>query len=280
MYNNLGKNREGKRMKFIFLDEKQTPHMDSWERLLTLIYLMGITTTKQLEIVTGWKTQQVRDRLVAIRKKGNYLETWRSAPRKPFYYTLKSDGIEYACAIRRETFQFGNKKKKAHRKGQAGHFIGFNNILCRLIENQVDFSDFMFGKEVLKHLRFVFKKVAVDETNRIKSEYPRLPFRPDGLVTINEKSFYLEYDTGSEAIGQLIDRIENYVEGYQDIQEKDRLPVVWITVGEARKKKIEAAGKEIKEKYPKRKLPIMIAFVEAEEVDFFSGKVKAIPFLK
>lgn len=50
-----------------WIDEKAIPRLTNVERLMSVLYTMGIATNEQLQVITGWKELKIRDTLMAIR---------------------------------------------------------------------------------------------------------------------------------------------------------------------------------------------------------------------
>jgi hypothetical protein len=280
---------------FTWLDEKETPHMNTTERMMVTLYVFGIATIPQLERITGWPKPKVMAALNRIRRQGKtkqekdeWLIYWIPGPGKPYIYTLGQKAIEHACALRKEQLGNGKKKKRPHKKGHAGHFLGFNEILCRMIDGGIQIDEFMAGKEVMSWIyhQLIDRKYIRDE-DRVEVDRPDyLPVKPDGLVEMGGRQFFLEYDTGNESSTKLQERLERYIDFYPRLKEKDKdFPVtLWITVTPKRRATIERAGNEVLEKWPdewnRPPIPTMYALVEGEEVDFLTGKIRIEPFWK
>jgi hypothetical protein len=284
---------------FAFLDEKETPYLNKMERIVITIHLFGICTMKQLETVTGWSRRQIQDALNRLRSRGamvgattdlqkqkekeekdKWLRFWR-LPDQTYAYALGKYGLEWAVSLRKESMGSGYTKKKPHAQGHAAHFLGFNNILCRLLDAGIPIEEWMVGKEVMSYLFYEFKerqtiKGGGIETKKIKF----LPFRPDGLLRVHDHVFFLEYDTGSESNTKLKERLDRYFIGYSKLKPHTHHTVIWVTVSERRKKRIEEAGAAVYETYKNEfgetPTPQMCAFVEGEETEFF--QLKRPPF--
>lgn len=280
-----------------YLDTQETPHLTKRDRMILLIYLLGITNQKQLQIISGWTQTQIKDTLQHIRKKektpkkrDEWLMFWREKENEGMLYRLGQVGLERALALRDEYIGQGRKKKRPHKTGQWAHFLAVNDILCRLIQNNINFHDFLTGKEVLSYLNRETRVLGYNENNLLQSENrTHLPFRPDGMVVINEnKRYYLEADTGSETETRWVSKLQNYVTGYTNAKTNDQtsilLPVVCTVPTERRKQKIIRWSNHFYEKHIESGLlsdvsyPKMYCFVGGEETDFFSGTRLEEPF--
>lgn len=271
-----------------YLDEKETPHLTRQDRLIILIYLLGITNKRQIQTITNWTPTQIKDTIYRIRynekkaaEKGDWLISWKVNPTQQLY-RLGQKGIEHAIALRDERIGRGQKKKRPHQAGHWAHFLGLNDILCRLIQSNINFQEFLTGKEVLSYLYREHRNLAFNKWDKLEAELTNLPFRPDGMVTIEDQSYFLEYDTGSETTTRLTTKLENYVTGATNAN-KPIFPVVWVCRTERRKGVIERVAARYREKVEENglhgiKFPAMYCFVEGQEVEFFAGNRTASPF--
>lgn len=271
-----------------YMNEKETPHFTMKDRLMILIHFLGITNQKQLQTITGWSLAQVRETLSSIRKQGknekdrnDWLEYWQAQAKGPYLYKLGQKAIEYVTALRDDTMGNGKKKKRPHQRGHWGHFVGFNDILCRLIENNIEFQEFLTGKEVLSNLYSEHRSWNIEKDGTMKVHNASLPFRPDGLVRIQDESYYLEYDTGAESPTRLTTKLVNYLTGCTNVG--SIYPVIWVCRTHNRKKTIERCANELIAKFEgKRKKPIfptMYCLAEGEETDFLTKKIDIKPFM-
>lgn len=273
-----------------YLDEQETPHLTKKDRMILLIYLLGITNRDQLQIISGWTTTQIKDTLQHIRKqektdkkRDEWLMFWQAKSGESMLYRLGQVGLEHALALRDEHAGQGRKKKRPHKKGQWAHFLAVNDVLCRLIQNNINFHDFLTGKEVLSYLNRETRVLEYNESNLLQPEKrSHLPFRPDGMIMLDEhKSFYLEADTGSETETRLTSKLENYVTGYTNAATNDQTdilhPVVWTVPTERRKQTIIRWCNHYYKKHIESGLlsgvsyPKMYCFVAGEETEFFAG---------
>ncbi|WP_124728837.1 replication-relaxation family protein [Staphylospora marina] len=278
---------------FPWLDEKETPHLTQMERIMITIYMFGVVTIPQLMVITGWPKSKVMAALNRIRRQGktpegknDWLIYWVPGPGKPYIYTLGQKSIEHVCAIRKEQIGNGKRKKRPHKKGHMWHFLGFNEIICRLLGGGVPVDEFMVGKEVMSWIyhKLIQRKYIRDE-ERVEVDRPDfLPVKPDGLVEVNGEEYFLEYDTGSEPALKLRERLERYIDFYPMLKDRHKgFPTtLWITVTPNRRATIERVAQQINEKWSdvwsRPTFPKMYTLVEGEEVDFLKGHLEIDPF--
>lgn len=280
-----------------YLDEQETPHLTKKDRLILLIYLLGITTCEQLQIISGWTKTQVQDTLQHIRKqektekkRDEWLMFWQARRKGKMLYRLGQLGIEHALALRDENPGQGKRKKRPHKKGQWAHFLAVNDVLCRLIQHNINFLDFYTGKEVLSYINRETRVLEYNKNNLLQPEKrTHLPFRPDGMVMLNEtEAYYLEADTGTESQTRWVSKLENYVTGYTNAKnngQSDILhPVLCIVPTKRRKQTLIKWSNAYYTRYIESGLladvgyPTMYCFVAGEEIDFFAGKHQEQPF--
>lgn len=280
-----------------YLDEQETPHLTKKDRMILLIYLLGITNRDQLQTISGWTKEQIKDTLQHIRKtektekkRDEWLMFWQAKSKGSMLYRLGQSGIEHALALRDESPGQGKRKKRPHKKGQWAHFLAVNDVLCRLIQHNINFHDFLTGKEVLSYLNRETRVLEYNNNNLLQPERrTHLPFRPDGMVMIDEQeAFYLEADTGTESETRWVSKLENYVTGYTNAKINDQTdilhPVICIVPTERRKQTIIRWCQHYYEKHIESGLlsdvsyPKMYCFVAGEETDFFAGKRRDEPF--
>jgi len=108
------------------------------------------------------------------------------------------------------------------------------------------------------------------------------------LILDDQHQFFIEYDTGSESPARLRQRFANCLRLYQALDEvkanKIMLPVVWVTIRDSRKKRIEEIAQEVLEDYKQDHkeeniiVPPSVCFVEGEDTKFFAGQIDPKPF--
>jgi hypothetical protein len=302
--------------------------LTNWEKLISLLYDLGIATIEQIEVLTGWDrfrinaaikdirnrvpiparlqhdrkilrqakrgqiqmTAEDRSKLEAVikdrqdkieREREKWIIAYLSGKNGIKYYTLGSEGIKYACSMRQEPFQ----KWKITPRTQANHFSGINDILVRIRKAGIKEQEWLCGRETEQELYYYFNRY------KKKSKLPaktRLYCRPDAYLKLEEGfHFFVEYDAGTESVAKLKKRFENYLKLYQALAEVDAsmMPaVIWVTVSESRKKRIEEIAKEVQRDFlsdhagEKVIVPVSVCFVAGNETKFFAGQLDPVPF--
>lgn len=257
-----------------WLDESQTPGFNKRDRLMGVIQSLGIAGRTQLITVTQWTEMEVDGAIQRIRKMGStkeerdkWLRYWRPLPRGPYAYALGEKGLLYVRELLNDDKPFDVYSPR----GQARHFMGVNEILCRVIRAGYPVETWLSQKEAMS---FLYYQLLPNKS----------PVRPDGLIKVfGQKAFFLEFDTGTEVGVKLVDKFHKYLmlASLAPIH-----PVVWVTISETRRQFIQRKAMEalatFKIKYPQATMParnpIMYAFLEGQETDFITGRADAEPF--
>ena len=300
-----------------------------YERLIALLYDLGVATLDQLLVLTGWTRAQInhalndirnmvptperlkydqqilkqakageitmdkldllkleasiKDKKAALNKaREEWLVTYQAEKNGKAFYTLGSKGTQYATLMREEPF----KKWKMAPKQQTNHYYGVNQILVRLRRMGILEKDWLCGRETERELYYYFNRYK--KKNGLSSK-TTLYFRPDACLILDDHhSFFIEYDTGSESPARLRQRFANCLRLYQALDEvkanKIMLPIVWVTVRESRKKRIEEVAQEVLQDYKQDHdgeniiVPPSVCFVEGEDTKFFAGQIDPKPF--
>lgn len=311
-----------------WINEKEMPNLSNAERLIALLYDLGIASLDQLIILTGWNAQKINQALHDIRnrvpipatfkrdkkilamcKKGEiklseterlkleaslkdkkakldkerekWLVAYQAHKTAKAYYTLGAEGIRYATLMRREPFT----KWKITPRQQANHYHGINEILVRLRKAGIKENDWLCGREAEQELYYYFNRYKKRKKLPAKT---KLYYRPDAyLVLDHQHDFFIEYDTSSESPSKLKRRFQNCLKLYQALKEVEAKlmpPIVWVTVRESRKRRIEEIAQEVLVDYKQDHdgeniiVPPSVCFVEGEDTKFFAGQIDPKPF--
>jgi hypothetical protein len=218
------------------------------------------------------RIEEERDKwLVVIRPKMN----------SNSYYTLGEKGVKMACDIRFEPYA----RWKVVPKVQVRHFVGINDILCRIRQAGVFETDWQSGREAERELYYYWNRYVKRPEFTEKGYDKKLACKPDAFLELNDHRYYLEFDTGTESKAKLQERFYNYLRLWNTVQEE--LPaenVVWVCTNERRKKQIIEAANIAYEHYCQDYVietpvvPRSFVFVEGEETDFLLEKTETEPF--
>jgi len=268
----------GFRLIFALLDEEQTPDLSNQDRMIGVLFKLGIATREQLVTITGWTTTQVKGALNRIRRLGStekekdeWVMIWTPKKHQESVYSLGPKGIEYACGLLDE--EVGNRRPLT---GQIAHFLGINEILCRLIRAGRR-PDVWFGtKETASYLyhELTQREFEWDRGERryvaVKLKTPKLKIIPDAMVQIGDSAYFLEYDTGTENGHKVKAKFQKY---FQLRVELGTIPpVIWVTVTETRKNFLLRMWKEAMSEFPENmRFPEMHMFTAGEETAFLLG---------
>jgi hypothetical protein len=267
-------------MIFNWINEEITPGYLKRDRMIMVLKSLSITTQRQIQIITGWSKTSIEDYIKSIRNMGNdqeaWLRAWKIESRGQKAYALGEKALRYAEELKNEF----NPNKEYHAPfGQARHFIGTNEILCRAI---------LAGHEVVTWY---------GQSDTLSQLYYKLspyksPVKPDATIKLKGgKTFFLEFDTGSESGGKIENRMHRYLD-LQNIMESHEnemnvYPVIWVTYNEQRRAFLQRKWEEAKHsfgiKYRRTKneqqkhsrpnrIPEMYFFNEGQETSFLAGE--------
>lgn len=271
-------------MIFDWIDEETTPDLLLTDRAILLVFTLGITRKDQLFTITNWSKNQLDGALKRIRNLGKtkeekdaWLRVWRTGIKKPYVYSLGKKGNEHARLIREEPTNNGSIQPL--KKAQISHFLGINDILCRLLQAGLPVDDWMASKEVQSVLYHEGLRRQYTD-NGVKKVEKRAYVRPDGWLKIGGKEYFVEYDNATKTPTKLKEQLKHYLD-YSYQTEAEGTPVLWVVPNEKRKELIERLGKEVLhevDQYQEIVVPTSICFVAGEEVEYFKGNVQRKPF--
>lgn len=265
-------------MLFNWIDEGKTPGYLKRDRMMVVVKSLGITTQRQIQIITGWTPSSIEHQLKAIRNIGgkeerdHWLRSWQLYTRGPFGYALGQKGLRYVEELKNE---FNPHKEYHPVHGQARHFIGINEILCRAIRAGYQPEHWLGQSETLSMLYYKLLPY-------------QSPVRPDATIKLKGgDTCFLEFDTGTESGGRIEDRMHRYLhlKNIQDVLGLKMYPVVWVTFKESRRAFLQRKWQEAtstfvrKQSKPEKKaslpdqLPQMFFFTEGQETKFLAGEV-------
>lgn len=241
-------------MIFEVLDEELTPHLALADRLILVLFDLGITTQEQIQEVSGWTRNQVKGAIQRVRKwegePDEWIRSWKPHGDRPKVYSLGERGIEYARALRGE---FAEARKRPL-QGHVYHFVGLNGILVRLVK--------AFGRDKVQWLSGKEAASLLYHRLRTWEDGQKLPLRPDAMVSVNEDWWLVEYDCGTETSIRLEEKFRRYLQ----LAEMAEIQMLFVTVSERRRALAERVFETLSSQIPEG---FDIAFlVEGEEPDF------------
>jgi hypothetical protein len=290
----------------------EMPSLKNKERLLCILYTLGVATREQLEVITGWTAIKVRDRIKELRDQVPI----------PEYHRLQKQMLEQAkkenniteldlqkleAKVAKTTVNIEKKRsdwvtilQPNGAKGISYYTLGHDGIvLAKEIRREYikqgakqkakTQTDHFYGtNEVLCRLR---RKECIEDDWMSSGEAQqdlhyywnrehagkKIPYRPDALLRLDDDRYYIEFDTGSESNGRLRGRFNNCLKLYNHVTDlkRDRLPneIIWVCRTAKRKERIEQIAKEIVEDYKTDQMKKIVKDVE-NDASFSSTKEK------
>ncbi|MBD1373845.1 replication-relaxation family protein [Hazenella sp. IB182357] len=272
-------------MIFTWLDEKETPALSQTDRLIGVMFDLGITTKTQLSVIMGWNATRVRSTINNIRQKAKPKDRdeWIQAVGATgrggeATYSLGALGLTHAYALLGE-----DKGSRVPVSGQIAHSLGINEILCRLIQQKGDRKGVQwFGtKQASQYVYHHMTKRKFDEKRlhtgySVKVQPPKKGrISPDALCGVNGVgSFFIEFDTGTKHGTKLEDQFHRYFQLPSETNMK--MPTtIWVTVDEKRAKRLQEVYWNARSDYPKDyKFHEMQIFVAGAETSYMLGDHK------
>lgn len=270
-------------MIFNWVNEEITPGYKKRDRMIMIVKSLGITTQRQIKIITNWTESSIQEQLKAVRNIGGkenrdkWLRAWRLGSRGAFVYALGEAALKYAEELKNE---FNPHREYYPPYGQARHFTGTNEILCRAIEAGYQPEIWYGQSDTLSQLYYKLLPY-------------KSPVKPDGTIKLKgSRTFFVEFDTGSESGGKIEDRMHRYLE-LQNIMEsistsqkqENVYPVVWVTYKDSRKAFLQRKWNEALSTFSRKRsqqdkkaslpqrIPQMFFFTEGQETKFLAGEV-------
>lgn len=245
------------------------------EQLLAVLYEMGMATRKQLAIISGWTEDQVEWSIKRIRKWGKTKEDkdqWIRSYRLPLrqnriaVYTLGKQGLQYVAAMQEQKL----RRREAPR-GQIAHFLGVNDILCRLLEAGADRNEirWLSTMKSIDFLTMLYESQGLEYDGSI---------RPDARLYIGNQAYWIEFDNATEGPRQLEKKLHQYVTTLYHPEKGclDRAPVIWITINQQRRDYLQKLWNATSRRFDE--VPEMKFFIQGDEVDFLltQGSILAL----
>jgi len=238
---------------FEILDEELTPHLALSDRLILVLFDLGIATQEQIQEVSGWTRNQVKGAIQRVRKwegePDEWIRSWKPHGDRPKVYSLGERGVEYARALRGE---FAEARKRPL-QGHVYHFVGLNGILVRLVK--------AFGRDKVQWLSG--KEAASLLYHRLDGQ--QLPLRPDAMLGIDGEWWLVEYDCGTETSIRLEEKFRRYLR----LAEMAEIQMLFVTVSERRRALAERVFETLSSQIPVPKDFDITFLVEGEECEFF-----------
>ena len=254
----------------------ELPHLRNDERLISILYTLGIGTKEQIEVITGWSGLKIRDLVAKIRNNVPIPEYHhkqkqllaqakkdKSLISDVEYQNLEMKVIKDIAKIERARDGWITSIRPHGIKGVSYYTLGESGIdMARMIRREAyqkkkfkdnpksQFDHFYGTNEVLCRVRrkgiMEIDWLSGQEMrkgdlhyywNRENSGNP-IPYKPDAYIEMNDR-YYVEFDTGSESNGKLRNRFNNCLKLYNLITdtEKNRLPNNIIWVCRTEKRK-------------------------------------------
>jgi hypothetical protein len=269
------------------------------EKLILMLYDLGIATKEQIEELTGWTTHGVENVIKAVRNladPGEDRRDWirpvympKEGKTVPCAYKLGSKGIGYAEKL----LNMESTNKKEASSPQVVHFVYLNEILIRFVRSFKEYqlkgdiswysSSETFALIAEYWKRHVYPRSEVKENeedikimNQWKDRRKTLS-RPDALLVLDNKRFYIEFDNDTENSRKIEQKFHRYIQTitpygprpdeYKKIKSTLNYPVVWVTTSDKRKNHLQTWYAKITESYYSKVdiKPNMYFFVEGEE---------------
>lgn len=181
-------------------------------------------------------------------------------------YRLGIQGFTYVYQVMHRT----NKPQELG-EGQISHHVGLLEIFIRLVRRYRteeiqwfgtwEATDFLF-----RNLEHLYRHEWEKDPQRARNERKEV-IRPDARFFSGPNACWIEYDNGTEWTRQLEDKMKEYVATLARIENQD--PIVWVTVNEFRKKKLEQIWEYVRQDY--KNPPKMYFFKTGEETDFLGN---------
>jgi len=245
------------------------------EQLMNVLYDCGMATFEQLKIITGWKERNLREHISTLQKRNkrdaidqdeqpwiqvHYAARLLHGSKKAAIYTLGKSGMLHVHQIRED-----DRKIRETPLGQMVHFFKTNEILVRALKA----FDRKFIRWYSSYEATDLLIIAWNQKAKGQKLDRRNAIRPDGRLVIQDQSYYIEFDNGTEGPRQLERKFHGYVEMMEVIQ--DTTPIIWVTNDSKRMNYLIRNWEALKKiSYADRSVPQMHFFVEGDETKLFT----------
>lgn len=217
-------------MIFDVVNEQATPHLSMKDRIILVLYDLGICTKDQIKTVSGWTENQVSGAIRRVRdavgkkEADKWIRSWQPRRGKPFVFALGSEGHAYAKGLRGEGN--GNGSPPA---SHVWHFVGLNEMLCRSIRSGLEVKSWLSGRESASWL--YHQLLTRDESGKVS--VPKTPLRPDAMMLVGNQWWMVEYDTGTETPMRLSEKFAKYLD-LSLMLDLSEIPLLFVTVSDQR----------------------------------------------
>lgn len=252
-------------MIFRWLDH---PSFHRDEQLIAILYDLGMASKRQLQVITGWRSNFLKLQLKRVRKRAQTLEEkdlWlKSYPipglTRDVAYSLGRLGLEYAQEMALQIHRVREAPQ-----AQIAHYIGINDILVRLLDSGVS-KDRIAWLSSTEATDVLLRRW---ERERDKKLDRRDLIRPDARLILDEtRRFWIEYDNNTEGPRQLERKFHAYVKTLMPIGETS--PVVWVASTKSRRDYLSANWEAFVDLfYRNTQIPQMYFFISGEDIHFF-----------
>lgn len=254
-------------MIFDVINVEATPHLSMKDRVILVLYDLGICTKEQIKTISGWSENQIAGAIQRIRNAAGkkeaekWIRSWQPRRGKPFVFALGPAGHAYARELRGEY----NGKNDTPPSGQVWHFVGLNQILCRCIKAGLEVKSWLSGRESASWL--YHQLLIRDEDGKVSA--PKIPLRPDAMMMVGEQWWMIEYDTGTETPMRLTEKFRRYLDLSQML-DLSEIPLLFVTVSDQRVNTAEWAFRRAIEAH-QATWDRVFFMKEGQEVEFLRG---------
>ncbi|GGE28684.1 hypothetical protein GCM10011571_33500 [Marinithermofilum abyssi] len=285
-------------------DIVSNPYLTRGEELLGIIYKLRMVSAEQLSVIMGISKKYVFQLKSDLNKEGEmvltHYNTQRGARRVPFspeyklgprMYSLGPSGRAIVEAIVGHPVYL---KKLTGR--QKVHYYGVNDILVRtlqhLIKEEGGEKDSMAQLQAWDRLQWLNSQEAVEIINQAwtpilenrkkkeEKETKQDLIHPDSRIVLDGQGFWLEYDNGTEQIGEpdsepdsegkvttIYDKMWRYLLTLIPIENHD--PIIWVTPSPIRRDNMKHTWEKVKEESSYKTYPEMYFCTPGEEQTIF-----------
>lgn len=261
------------RILYLIFDWMENDSLLRIDQVLNVIYELRMCTKQQLLTVTGLQLENLNQILKNIRKlpvdnKGDWLNmVGIGIPKKKgdsiYVYSLGRKAIQHVQLMR--GMELRNREAPS---AQMSHFIGINAVLERAIKQ--------FGRQRIKwYAEIELADLLYLQIREKEGQDPqrRSIIRPDGLIDINGKSYFIEFDNSTEGARQLENKFARYIELYDTLDFKH--PIVWVANTEKRINYLQRNWRASVDNFYSHKsnLPVCIFSVAGREFESTNRKI-------
>ncbi|RAL21923.1 replication-relaxation family protein [Thermoflavimicrobium daqui] len=231
--------------KSIMMEALKTPLKNS-QAIPLFVYASTMISAEQLGQLMNKDKKLILNSISKMNKKGKMIISHYKEKSKPRMYSLGKDGKKVVEEfIGKEITLYENKNT------QLAHYWGINEVFIRLFkeighEEALERLLWYNTKDATRMMYQLWEeKVGIQLKNEDKKKYhdekKRLP-KPDALLIIDEKHYWIEYDNGTEWKDLLVDRYKKYIKYMGQIKNEEI--ILWFTDQETRRGYMEEKWKE------------------------------------